>query len=140
MKIIKTLSPKTEDIEFLTKKINEETADKGAAYDFAFLIRDNPDEIIAGCNGSVIYGSIYTDQLWVDKAYRNQGLGYKLMDAVHAFGIEAGCAFATASTMDFQNAEGFYQKLGYEVDFERNGYMNNSACLFLKKKLKPQDS
>lgn len=135
MKITKTLSPSTKDIEFLTKKINEETADKGSAYDFAFFIRDNMNEIIAGCNGSVIYGSIYTDQLWVDKAYRNQGLGYKLMDAVHAFGIESGCDFATASTMDFQNAEGFYKKLGYKVDFERADYTDGSVCLFLKKKL-----
>lgn len=63
MKIEHTTSPSSKDIEFLLKKINEEIVDKGTCNPFAFFIRDDTEQIIAGCSGFVIYGSIYTDLL-----------------------------------------------------------------------------
>ncbi len=132
-KIERSINPSQKNIEYLTQKINEETADKGKAYPFAFFIRDDKDMIIAGCNGSVIFGTIYTDQLWVHPLYRRQGLGQQLMEQVHAYGSEIGCHMATVATMDFQNARLFYEALGYQCDFERQGYVENATCLFLKK-------
>ncbi len=67
MNIVFTSAPASEDIDFLTHKINEETPEFGEAHPFAFFIRDEKNQIIAGCNGSVIFGSIYTDQLWVHR-------------------------------------------------------------------------
>ncbi|MBA8666790.1 GNAT family N-acetyltransferase [Holosporaceae bacterium 'Namur'] len=133
-----TLSPSGNDIDFLTRKINEEANKYGIseeAYQFAFFIRENGEKIIAGCNGSVIYGAIYTDQLWVDPEYRNKGLGRMLMKRVHSYGGEVGCNLATVTTLSFQAASSFYEKLGYKRDFERAGYSYNSKCIFLKKKL-----
>lgn len=127
--------PSTADIDFMTQKINEEIEGFGSAHSFAFFIRDEAGNIIAGCHGSVIFGCIYTDQLWVDKEFRKSGLGSKLMKAVHAYGIQNECAMATVATMSFQGAKAFYQKLGYEVDFERDGYAEGSRCLFLRKDL-----
>ena len=112
-----TLSPSSKDIEFLTEQINKETADKGSSYPFAFFMRDKGDNIIAGCNGFVIYGVIYTDQFWVSFKHRKQGLGKKLMDRVHEFARRTGCIKATVTTMSFQGAEGFYENLGYICDF-----------------------
>jgi hypothetical protein len=60
----------SKNIDFLTEKINEETLQFGSAYPFAFFIRDEKGKIIAGCNGSVVYGAIYTDQLWVAPNHR----------------------------------------------------------------------
>lgn len=132
-----TFSPCSEDIDFLTKKINEESknSQSDGAYPFAFFMRDGDGAIIAGCNGSIIYGVIYTDQLWVHPEYRSQSYGRALMEKVHSLGKEKGCGLATVSTIDFQNARSFYECLGYVVDFERRGYAQNSSCLFLKKKL-----
>ncbi len=31
--------------------------------------------IVGGCNGSIVYGSIYTDQLWMHPQFRGRGLG-----------------------------------------------------------------
>lgn len=135
MKIERTLTPREQDIHFLTQKINEETPDKGSAYPFAFFIRDNEGEIIAGCNGSVIFGAIYTDQLWVRPDYRKQGLGQQLMEQVHHYGREIGCRLATCATMSFQNARSFYEALGYQCDFERQGYIENASCILLRKAL-----
>jgi GNAT superfamily N-acetyltransferase len=43
--------------------------------------------------------SIYTDQLWVDKAYRGQGFAKKIMDKVHEFGKLEACKIATVQMM-----------------------------------------
>ncbi len=127
-------SPSKEDINFLTEKISKEHPDKGEISSFSFFLRDSSGTIIAGCNGSIVIGSIYTDQLWVDPSFRNQGLGRKLMDAVHKYGEKKGCSMATVSTMSFQVPE-FYKNLGYTIDFIRKGYSGNSSCISLSKKL-----
>ncbi len=136
MNIEFTSTPQSSEIDFLTQKINQETSEFGSAYPFAFFIRNEVGEIIAGCNGSVVFGGIYTDQLWVRPDYRGSGLGLKLMKQVHDYGLKLGCQIATVSTMSFQGANAFYEKLGYVVDFERNGYVNGSSCLFLRKDLR----
>ncbi len=133
--IEKTFAPNSRDIDFLTEKINGETAQYGEAHPFGFFIRDEKGLIVAGANGFVLYGSIYTDQLWVDPKSRRQGLAGQLMEQVHKLGISEGCTFSAVSTMSFQPALNFYKKLGYKVDFERSGYINDSSCFFLKKKL-----
>lgn len=130
-----TKNPATSDIDFLTKQINKETSEYGEAYPFAFFMRDDDSKIIAGANGFVIYGEIYTDQLWVDKNYRGQGFARKIMDKVHEFGKLEGCKIATLQTMSFQGAQSFYEKLGYVQDFKRAGYVNGSNCIFMRKAL-----
>lgn len=137
-KIIKTLNPKSEEINLLTQKLNEESQKEGVtakAFPFAFYIKDENGQLIGGCNGAVIFGSIYTDQLWVSANYRKQGMGRKLMDKVHQLGREESCKMATVSTMDFQNAIQFYKKLGYNSCYIREGYHNEAKCFFLEKKL-----
>ena len=134
-KIEYTKNPATSDIDFLTKQINQETSEYGEACPFAFFMRDDDSKIIAGANGFVIYGAIYTDQLWVDKDCRKQGIARKLMDKVHEFGREQGCTIATVLTMSFQGAQIFYEKLGYVQDFKRAGYVKGSYCVSMKKAL-----
>ncbi len=135
MKIEFTTAPNHTDVEYLTDKINAETANYGQAQPFGFFIRDKNNEIIAGANGFVMYGKIYTDQLWVDSAFRNQGLARQLMEKVHELGKVEGCTSATVSTMSFQHAKSFYEKLGYEINFERTGYVNESSCYFMSKSI-----
>ena len=130
-----TRNPTASDIDFITKQINQETSEYGEAYPFAFFMRDDDSKVIAGANGFVIYGAIYTDQLWVDKEYRGQGFAKKIMDKVHEFGLLEGCKIATVQTMSFQGAQVFYEKLGYVQDFKRTGYVNGSNCIFMRKAL-----
>jgi GNAT superfamily N-acetyltransferase len=133
MKIELTTAPTNQDIDFLTKKINDETPEFGKASTFGFFAKDENGEIIAGCNGSVIYGSIYTDQLWVHSAYRRKGIAKMLMDKIHEYGLDLGCYMATVITMSFQGAIKLYEQLGYECDFERHGYYNGASIIFFKK-------
>ncbi len=135
MNIEFTCAPQSTDIDFLTKQINQETPKFGKAYSFAFFMRDEKNQIIAGCNGSVIFGSIYTDQLWVHPDHRKKGLGRQLMETVHDYGRSIGCSMATVATMSFQGAKTFYERLGYLSDFERHGYIQNSSYHFMRKEL-----
>lgn len=129
-----TNNPASADIEFLTQQINDATPGFGTAHPFAFFIRNDLGEMIAGCNGYVVFGAIYTDQLWVHPDYRGAGLGRKLMECVYDHGRKEGCTMATVSTMSFQAPE-FYLKLGFTVEFVRNGYNNDASSYCLKRDL-----
>lgn len=72
LKIEHSLLPNINDIEFLTRKLNDETAELGSTHPFAFFIRNKANEIVAGCNGFVVFGAIYTDQLLVHPEWRKK--------------------------------------------------------------------
>jgi GNAT superfamily N-acetyltransferase len=98
-------------------------------------MRDADSKVIGGANGFIMYGAIYTDQLWVDKEHRRRGIAKKIMAEVHEFGKLEGCTIPTVQTMSFQGAQNFYEKLGYIQDFKRTGYINGSNCIFMRKSL-----
>lgn len=130
-----TTNPEIEDIEFLTEKINLDTKSYGEVKTFAFFIKDKDGQIIAGSNAYIIYGVVHTDQLWVHRERRREGLGRKLMESIHEYGRKNGCKIATVNTMSFLEAVKFYKQLGYEQDFVRNGYSHDSSQIFFKKEL-----
>ncbi|MCK4934450.1 MAG: GNAT family N-acetyltransferase [Simkaniaceae bacterium] len=127
-------NPSQNGVDFLTQKINESTVGYGKAYSFAIFARDRNGNLIGGLNGSVIYHMIYTDQLWVDMQYRKQGVGKQLMERVHSYGKGKKCSLAMVATMSFQ-APIFYQKIGYSVEFSKEGFGNAGTYLLLSKKL-----
>lgn len=135
LKLEFTQEPQAADVDFLTQRLNQETPEFGVAHTFAFYFKNARDEIIAGCNGSVFYGSIYTDQLWVHPDYRKFGLGRRLMEKVHGYGRQLGCTMATVATMSFQGALGFYEHMGYTIDFARKGHVHDSTCFILRQPL-----
>jgi GNAT superfamily N-acetyltransferase len=128
-------TPNANEINFITKKINEETLDYGSVTPFSFIIKNEQQHVIAGVNGCLLYGAIYTDQLWVDKHYRKKSLASQLMGKVHEYGKASRCQIATLCSMSFQGAVQFYEKLGYYIDLDRAGYINGSHCVFLSKEL-----
>ena len=101
---------------------------------FAFFIRDESNKIHGGCNGDNLYGCLYIGQLWVEEALRGIGHGRQLMLAAEKFGKEQGCTFAAVNTMDWEALD-FYKKLGYEIEFERRGFLKDSIFYFLRKEL-----
>lgn len=56
------------------------------------------------------------------------------MTEAETIGYKRSCTFATVATMDWE-APPFYQKLGYAIEFVREGYENNSQLYMLRKKL-----
>jgi len=125
-------NPSEKDFDFLTKKINEEAVGQEPVSPFAIFCKDDNNAVIAGCNGYLIFGSIYTDQLWVQLEHREKGIGKSLLEQVHEYGRTHGCKIATVMTMSFQAPE-FYLGLGYRIDFFREGHSNGAKGIFLSK-------
>jgi mutator protein MutT len=91
-------------------------------------------EFVGACVVQLFWGQLHIKYLYVEKAYRGQGLGRKLLERACAFGRERGCRFAFVETMNFQ-APAFYQKLGFHSEFSRAGFAKNTIFHYLKKNL-----
>ena len=90
--------------------------------------------LVASVSGIYLYGCMYIDLLFVDEKFRNHKLGTKLMQKAEELARERNCNFITLTTMDWE-ARGFYEKLGYEFEYERTGYANGASLTGLKKNL-----
>ncbi|MCE5295344.1 MAG: GNAT family N-acetyltransferase [Chlamydiales bacterium] len=128
-------SPKLEAI--LYAGLNDEAvAGKGMnrVSTFGICIKNETHKILGGAKGALLYGNLYVDSLWIDSKIRHEGWGAKLMAEAEKVGKENGCTFATVNTMDWE-ALPFYQKLGYNIEFTREGFEKNSKMFMLRKKL-----
>ena len=101
---------------------------------FSIFIKDQKENILGGASGTLFYGSLYVDSLWIDKALRHQGWGTKLMHEAENLGRKHGASFVTLNTMDWE-ALPFYQKLGYSTEFTREGDEQGSKMVMLRKNL-----
>jgi ribosomal protein S18 acetylase RimI-like enzyme len=101
---------------------------------FSIFIKDQKEQVLGGASGTLFYGSLYVDSLWIDKTLRHQGWGKKLMYEAEQIGRAHGALFVTLNTMDWE-ALPFYQKLGYSIEFTREGYEKNSKMFMLRKPL-----
>ena len=101
---------------------------------FSVFIKDQKQNVFGGISGTTFYGSLYIDSLWIASALRHQGWGTKLMQEAEKIGKERGARFATVNTMDWE-ALPFYKKLGYSIEFTREGYDKNSKMYMLRKAL-----
>jgi ribosomal protein S18 acetylase RimI-like enzyme len=101
---------------------------------FGIFIKDLDKQVIGGVTGATFYGCLHIDMLFVNKKKRHQGLGKKLMIEAENLGILRKCTFVTVNTMDFE-ALIFYQKLGFEIEYVREGFEEKSKMYLLKKNL-----
>ncbi|WP_239005230.1 N-acetyltransferase [Legionella sp. MW5194] len=134
-------NPAPEDIQILGDGIvayAKLKKDQPTITPFAFFLRDENGTICGGCHGSMYYGCLYIDLLWIDEDLRNKKWGTQLMQSAEELGKAQGCLFSTVNTMDWE-ALGFYQKLGYDIEYKRSGYLNHSTLYFLKKELSQPD-
>lgn len=101
---------------------------------FCIMLKDQKQTVLGGLTGVIFYGSLYVDSLWIDKTIRNQDWGTKLMLEAEKIGKEKGVKFINLNTMDWE-ALPFYQKLGFSIEFIREGYEGNSKMFLLRKNL-----
>ena len=101
---------------------------------YAFFLRNSTSTILGGIKGTSYYGCLYIDSLWITPALRNKGWGFQLMHEAEKLGKGRNCSFVSLTTMDWE-ALLFYQKLGYEIEYTREGFEKNSKMFVLRKKL-----
>lgn len=87
---------------------------------FGFVAMDG-DKFI-GCSSGLVYGSwLHLTDLWVEKPYRNQKLGRRLLTRLEQKVAKQGVRNTYTWTAEYEALE-FYQKQGYKVFMEQEGY------------------
>jgi GNAT superfamily N-acetyltransferase len=104
-------------------------------YPLGFFLKSAEGEWLGGLLGHIWGGWLHVTQLWVAAPARRRGNGTRLLQAAERYAVERGCHAATLDTMSFQ-ARPFYEKLGYQVFAELDGYFMGHSKYFLRKQLK----
>ena len=76
-----------------------------------FVIYEN-NTLTAALDGDIVWDWLYIDVLYVDDAYRGQGLGAKLIQEAEKLASVRKLTGLYLTTQDWQAVE-FYKKMGY---------------------------
>lgn len=125
-----------EEIDIVREGIISEAVKTGMGRmtPFSFFMKDLKNHILGGAVGYTMYGLLYVDMLWVDTKFRGNGWGSKLLAAAENLGKKRNCTFACLVTMSWQ-ALPMYQKLGYRIEYTKEGFENNTKMYCLRKSL-----
>jgi GNAT superfamily N-acetyltransferase len=99
---------------------------------FALLLRDDAAVVAAGLSGTLSWGWLFVEALWVSDELRGRGIGRALMAGAEDFARAKDCHSAWLDT--FQ-ASGFYARLGYESFGVLEDYPPGQSRHFLRKRL-----
>ena len=109
--------PSGDELQFLEDRLYEFNSQQTGREDghlFAFFIRSDQQEILAGLSGWTWAGACEIQTLWVHPSLRGQGYGRELLEAAEQEAREQACKVILISSYSFQAPE-FYQKCGYEL-------------------------
>lgn len=89
---------------------------------FSFVAKDE-DKVIAVITGNSYYKEVKISDLIVLEDYRKHNIGRKLVEAVEELFKDKDFDNINLTTYEFQ-AQNFYKKCGYEVEFIRENKQN----------------
>jgi len=99
-----------------------------------FVLRGGRGDVLGGLLGQLWGAWLQVGTLWVAASARGKGHGAKLLSAAEDYARSRGAVGATLETYSFQ-ARPFYERLGYEVCGQLDGYPPGHAKFFLRKSL-----
>jgi GNAT superfamily N-acetyltransferase len=127
-------SPAPETRAALAREINDfnSRAFPYASTRFAYLSRAADGSLQAGVMGTMSWGWLFVEAVWVSDALRGGGAGRALMAAAERHAREAGCR---AVWLDTFQARDFYLALGYETFGVLEDYPPGQQRTFMRKAL-----
>jgi len=129
-------TPSSEELSFLEDRLYEFNRAQTGQDDgqlFAFFVRDDAQELVAGIAGWTWAGACEVQQLWVHPAWRGQGYGRKLLDAAEQEARGRGCQVVLIASYSFQ-APAFYQKHGYQLEWRFQDFPPGHQYCYLVKR------
>ncbi len=81
------------------------------------------NELIGVLDAFSSYSCVHIRDLWVNDAYRGKGHGRQLIEALEKYCEHAGFHNINTVSCDFQ-AQAFYKKCGFQVEFVRENLIN----------------
>ena len=109
--------------------------EEDAEEEYVYIVTDESGNLLGGCILSVDglkTASIY--DLWVEEAFRRQGMASALIREAEREAREQGCYLAMVGTFDWQ-AKSFYDKHGYMLNDTMTGVPKGHEHYFLTKRL-----
>ncbi len=116
-------------IQDAKEKINYD----GEIHNFSFAAFFEEEEV-AAILGKMFFGALHLENLHVKAECQRQGIGKMLMHSALDYAKKRACKVVFLETFNFQ-ALPFYQKLGFSLEFSREGYKNGCVFHYLKKEL-----
>lgn len=126
-----------EELQFLEDRLYEFNSAQTGLDDgqlFAFLVRNEQEEIVAGVSGWTWAHACEIRTLWVHPDFRGQGYGQSLLEAAEQEAQARGCKIILLNTYSFQ-APAFYQKHGYELAWQLNDFPPGHRSNYFVKQL-----
>ena len=117
-------TPSSEELQFLDDKLYEFNRGQTGQDDgqlFAFLIRNDQQEIVAGLSGWTWAKACEIRTLWVHPAWRGHGYGRSLLGSAEQEARLRGCKVILINSYSFQ-APAFYQKCGYQLAWQLSDF------------------
>ncbi|HEX5170816.1 MAG TPA: GNAT family N-acetyltransferase [Cyclobacteriaceae bacterium] len=129
--------PTSEELQFLEDRISEFNCAETGQDDgqlFAFFVRNEQQEIVAGISGWTWAHACEIRTLWVHPSLRGQGYGRELLESAEEEARAKGCELILVASYSFQ-APAFYQKCGYELVWQLSDFPFGHANCFLVKRI-----
>jgi len=137
-----TDAPESKLLGFLKTGLHEESVRKGLPDDpflplgiFKFVGSD----LIGGLSGQSHWGQLLIQQIFVDPAFRKQGLGSALLREAEEEACRRHCTGVRVKTNSLE-APDFYENRGYRLADEIPGFPNQSSMRWYIKPMPCQNS
>jgi len=127
-------NPSADDKKYISQQFlafNDQQSGVFPSKDLHLFAYSPDQQIIGGLFGNISWGWLHVDVLWVDEAYRQNGIGTLLMDRAESEASAMGVQKAYLETTDFQ-AFGFYKKRGYQIFAQLENQPPEHICYYMK--------
>jgi len=134
--ILTRIDPSSDDLRFLEDRLYEYNIRQTGREDgqlFAFFIRNDQQEVVAGLSGWTWADACEIQTLWVHPSCRRHGYGRELLEAAEQEARAHGCKIILIDSYSFQ-APAFYQKYGYELAWQLDDFPpGHQHCTLVKR-------
>ena len=96
--------------------------------------KDNEGNYIGGVMGYLTRNLLFITHLFVERQYRNKGIGRALLSAIEKAAKEQGCSVIRLNTLN-NEAHSLYVKAGFDVTITIKNYMNGFDLVYFHKSI-----
>lgn len=106
---------------------------------YTVALKDPDGVLIGGAECISAWQWMMVENVWVDEQHRKSGYGTRLLQQIEKEACRRGCTGICLDTFTFQ-AQGFYEKLGYEVFGELPDFPAGIQRIYMRKILEPKSA
>ena len=106
----------------------------GAVKPLHVMLKERTGQTVGGLSARIYWDWLAIDDLFVPEHLRGRGIGASLLQTAEALAIRRGARHCFLTTFEFQ-ARRFYEKYGYRVVGQLEGYPPGTTYYWMRKDL-----